>query len=83
MKIIINSEIDNYDLESQTMKVETNVKGSVYFSVYPLYECPEDAIIGRDLISCDEIAEAMKVAYEAGKAGEDFIIEKVSECQEQ
>lgn len=83
MKITIHSEINDYDYESQTMQVETNVKNSIYFSVYPLCECPEDAIIGRDLISCDEIAEAMKVAYEAGKAGEDFIIEKVSECQEQ
>lgn len=83
MKITIYTGNNYDDLETQVMNIETNVGEHSGFSVYPLCECPEDAIIGRDLISCNEIAEAMKIAYEAGKAGEDFLIEKVAECQEQ
>lgn len=45
--------------------------------VGPLCECPEDAIIGRDLISCNTIIEYMKLAYEAGKNGEEFIVEEL------
>ena len=47
--------------------------------VHPLYECPEDAIIGRDLVSCSDVVDYMKEAYEAGKRGEDFIVEVVKE----
>ena len=32
------------------------INGKEVFNVGPLSECPEDAIIGRDLISSDEIA---------------------------
>ena len=46
------------------------INGKLRESVSPLCECPEDAIIGRGLISCDDIIDYMKMAYEAGKAGE-------------
>lgn len=36
---------------------------------------PEDAIIGRDLVSCQEIAGLMKEAYNAGINGAPFDIE--------
>lgn len=36
---------------------------------------PEDAIIGRDLIDASQIAQYMKLAYDAGIAGEKFDIE--------
>ena len=36
------------------------VDGKLQFSVSPLCECPEDAIIGRDLISSDDIASFLK-----------------------
>jgi hypothetical protein len=41
--------------------------------VDPLFEHPEDAIIGRSLVSYDEIIEYMKKAFEADKNGEEFI----------
>lgn len=43
-------------------------------SVYPLWECPEDAIIGRSLISCNRILDLMLLAYNAGKNGEDLTV---------
>ncbi|WP_207707291.1 hypothetical protein [Crassaminicella thermophila] len=39
---------------------ELIVNGKSIFGVHPLYECPEDAIIGRDLISCSEIASFLE-----------------------
>ena len=48
------------------------IDGKEVCSVYPLYECPEDAIIGRDLISCREIYALMERAYNAGRAGDEL-----------
>lgn len=48
--------------------------------VYSLCESPEDAIIGRSLISCKRIISWMRKAYEAGKNGEEFeVVESKSE----
>ena len=55
------------------------INGERKETVFPLCECPEDAIIGRDLISCQDIVKYMKLAYEAGKADErlEYSLEKV------
>jgi hypothetical protein len=37
-----------------------------------LSECPEDANLGRDLKFVYGIPDALRLAYEAGKAGEPF-----------
>ena len=55
-------------LEYQKMYID----GEKSISIYPLCECPEDAIIGRDLISCVEISELMERAYNAGLNKESF-----------
>lgn len=71
---------NNYDgCEWQEMSIDDKHVASVY----PLYECPEDAIIGRDLISCKEIVSYMKQAYEAGKRGEEFEVEEVKDADEE
>ena len=36
---------------------------------------PEDANLSRDFSDCHSITNLMKLAYEAGKRGEEFIIE--------
>lgn len=83
MNIRIMENIGKYSgYVSQDMVAKNAENKSVCFSVYPLCECPEDAIIGRSLISCSEIADAMKFAYDAGKAGELFVIEVLSEKKE-
>jgi len=45
--------------------------------VSSLADCPEDATIGRSLVSCNEIISLMELAYIAGKNGEEFKVEKV------
>ncbi len=42
----------------------------------------EDAIIGRDLVSCSDIVEFMKEAYEAGKRGEVFTVSELPDTQD-
>lgn len=71
-----NDNVDGYDSRAEQMDVyDPNGKriGGEYVS--PLCECPEDAIIGRSLVSCATIIDYMRKAYEAGKNGEDFKVE--------
>jgi hypothetical protein len=74
MKIIINSWKDSDWLAHETMKID----GKRSLSVHPLSECPEDAIIGRDLVSCSDVADLMSRAHAAGKAGELFECEYIN-----
>lgn len=60
-----------------TLKVR--VDGKEEISVYPLNECPEDAFLERDLGFAYDIPELMRKAYEAGKDGEEFVIEEIEE----
>lgn len=71
---ILHSE-NNEGYERQTMVV--NGKERQY--VGPLCDCPEDAIIGRDLVSCEDITGFMKEAYEAGQKGEEFTLTHADE----
>lgn len=87
MKIIYSrtENVDGCDNCSDTMLVydkDGKMVGGEY--VGPLCECPEDAIIGRSLISCDDIVSYMRKAYEAGRNGEEFVVENSdSRCHQQ
>jgi len=69
VKIIRGTNSDGADHE------EMYIDGKSILSAYPLYECPEDATLERNMISCDEVETLMRKAYEAGKAGEDYSYE--------
>lgn len=75
MEIKVKCEIDGDDYEHQEMTVTTadGKKKNVY--VGPLCECPEDAIIGRDLIACTDIADFIEMGYNAAKNGEQLLID--------
>lgn len=75
MKVKIRYGVNCDDLEWQEMWV--NNRNAL--DVYPLCECPEDAIIGRDLVSCDDVLELMQEAYKAGKNGEELLVIKENE----
>lgn len=59
----------DYYYDYQRVKDEEGVK----FSVYNLAECPEDAIIGRDLFDATDWLEAVKYGIELAKQGYDGI----------
>ena len=46
---------------------------------FPLYECPEDATLERDMISCSDVVALMKEAWIAGSEGEMITTEVVQE----
>lgn len=74
MKIEISITTDEY---GETHEMSIDGKDSI--RVAPLCECPEDAIIERDLIGCVEIADLMKAAHGAGSRGEEFSISVTKE----
>ena len=78
MMIEYSSEEDDYGISDDMTVLDDTGKQIACESVYPLCECPEDAIIGRGLISCSRIIDLMKLAYQAGKNGEEFIVKSDS-----
>ena len=75
MKIVIKTSENSDGNESNTVVCD----GKTIVRIHPLCDCPEDAIIGRDLIDGFQIADFMKLAHEAGKRGEDFEISEEKE----
>jgi hypothetical protein len=71
MKIVITIGHNSNDCETQKMTID----GRESLSVYPLSECPEDAILERSLVTCEDVVKFMKQAYEAGEKGEGFSFE--------
>lgn len=63
-------ELAEYDYQD---KLEIYVDGVGKFSAHDGE--PEDANLSRDFSECHNIPELMRLAYEAGKNGEEFIIE--------
>lgn len=69
IRIIVGKNFDG--METNQMQIN----GNHVLSVYPLNECPEDAYIERDLIGALEIADFMKMAWQAGKDGQEFKVD--------
>lgn len=65
MKIIIRASVDREDQRREIMEID----GKEVLRVRALHDCPEDASIERDLVSCTDVAEFMKQAHEAGRNG--------------
>lgn len=51
-------------------------------SIRSLSECPEDAIIGRDLIDGNQIIDYIQMGYDAAKRGEELEIEETTNEEE-
>jgi len=68
MNIKIKTGADSEGLKRETMFID----GKERLHVQALCDCPEDAIIGRNLVSCSQVSRYMREAYEAGKAGQEF-----------
>lgn len=69
MKLVIKS-VNSEDKDGRIEKLEIN--GEHKLSVSDLWDCPEDAIIGRGIVSINEIVNLMHQAYIAGKNGEEW-----------
>ncbi|MEK6884674.1 MAG: hypothetical protein AABY22_33885 [Nanoarchaeota archaeon] len=71
IKIIV-SKNNNYEVRH-----EMEIDGKIKYSVGSLSECPEDAIIGRSLIDCYDLLEAIKLGYKIGKDNGTIEIEEI------
>lgn len=78
MKIVLKVSKD--ENESACHRVE--VDGKQVASIFPLCECPEDATIERSLIGGKKIIRFMKMAFEAGRRGEDLTVDEVKDDEE-
>ena len=70
MEVKIIQSYDENNSRSEYMYIDEKFVESAY----PMCECPEDATLERDLVSCSRIAKLMELAFNAGKNGEDFIV---------
>ena len=69
-----------YD-DMATLQIDVN--GRNVLSVSPLIECPEDFYLESDLGFAYDIPDLMRMAYEAGKAGEEFTVIELDESEEE
>jgi hypothetical protein len=53
------------------------INGQEEFHVSDSFDSPEDNTLGRSFSNCYNIPSLMKMAYEAGKAGEPIVVETV------
>ena len=74
MKVLLKISTNEYD-DTPTHNLEINGEESA--TITSLSECPEDAIVGRDLIDGKDIIKYIKMGFEAGKRNEELIIEEV------
>ena len=51
----------------------SNKENNIYFCVCNLNECPEDAIIGRDLFDAGNYVDALNKGIELAKKGYDYV----------
>jgi hypothetical protein len=72
--------ITSFETEDYGAREKLEIDGKRVLCVRPLCECPEDAIIGRDLVSCYDVLSLMRRAHAAGLKGEEFdVTEKTEE----
>jgi hypothetical protein len=67
-----------------TYKIEAIRDGKVVLGFFagPLSECPEDAILERDLSYAYDAVEFFKLGFEAAKSGEEVVFEEKDEAEE-
>lgn len=77
MEICITKFYDDY--EREVTAEEMTIDGVDAYSVRNLTDCPEDAILRRDLTSSEEVVALMRRAYDAGLCAEKFNVVTVTE----
>ena len=71
LKLKLMENIDDYD-ECYFQELWSEDE-KVHYSVSNLCECPEDAIIDRDLVSADEIVDFIELGMRLAEKGYDRI----------
>ena len=69
-RVYTEDELIERDFQGETIQIEIN--GEIKFSIREGE--PEDMTLSRDLSDIYSITSLLKLAYEAGKNGEEFIL---------
>lgn len=71
MKLFVKivEEYDNYNGLPDYQEVTCEKEPEISYSVCNLWECPEDAIIGRSLVSADEYLDILELGMKLGQKG--------------
>ena len=75
MKIVLTTDVNEDYEESQDMTIDDV---EVWHGHDLSIDAPEDATLGRGMTSGGEIIDLMRLAHEAGEAGEKFIVELIN-----
>jgi len=67
---IVTGETPNDELPWDSVTIDDSDDPA--YTAWPLCECPEDAFVGRSLLSAERVANLMKLAHAAGARGEPF-----------
>lgn len=62
MKVLVRDWVDR----EGCLHEKLYINGKEVESAHPLWECPEDATLERDMLTCSDIVRYMKLAYNAG-----------------
>lgn len=57
------------DIGSERWQTIDNEENNIHFNVHNLYDCPEDAIIGRDLFDANDYINALNKGIELALKG--------------
>lgn len=66
LDVTFTKDFDNFSERSQNI---INKENDIYFGVCNLNECPEDAIIGRDLFDVNDYINVLNKGIELAKKG--------------
>lgn len=84
MDYVINYKegVDNF-YDSYWQELRDSLNGDQLYYVYDLTDCPEDAVIGRDLFSAYDWIDAVRFGMKLAELGYDkIVINNVTEEQE-
>jgi hypothetical protein len=74
MKVILNEVEHENGLPIHDIEIFNDLVTETGYYIQDLSDCPEDAHIGRDLISGHDLINLIELAYDAGKRGEELNI---------
>ena len=80
LKLEVLYRTDDYgDQISQSI---SNKENDLHFGVFDLWECPEDAVIGRDLFTADDYISALNKGIELCKNGYDKVVANYKQTED-
>ena len=80
VEIMFSGEKNDPGVEYEA-RCEVHVDGETVANLGNLGECPEDANLGRDLRFICALPNLLRAAHEAGKRGDPFEVEEITNHQ--